>query len=211
MEYSERSPLLFDTESLCPEESFDPNNIINDWSKENYMTIRNWKETLVKNSFIYQHLIDKYKSRLNRILILALILSTIATLLASVSTTIQGFGNKKGEVAVFFIGIFTIIINGIITISNGYIKIYKFDDILTSYTAYIEKVDNLCYLIIDQLGQPVHLRVNATVFISKHSKAYLNIMQNTPAISTDDLNEATSQYDKYLSNRTLNYKFSQKF
>ena len=211
MSYNERSPLLFDVVSNNSHEQIDQNNIINNWTLENNITITNWKEILMKTSFIYQYLLDKYKTRLNYIMIVSLLFSTLATLIAAIETTIQGVGKDKHTSIIFTVSIIGVLINAIVTFINGFIKIYKFDDILTSYTAYNEKVDGLCYVLIDQLGQPLELRDNATIFIAKHSEKYLNIMKDTPSISTSDLNEATAQYNKYLEDHHLNYKFSQKF
>lgn len=192
----ERDLLLIDPNEL-------ENNIqdpTNNWTTDSYNTVNSWKTSLIKSYFIYQFLVDKYKTKWNRMLILVLLFSTAATLLAAANTAIQKVSDDFFKNQTLIFNIILVVVNAIVLISNGIIKIYKFDNIVAEYTAYIEKVDQLCLIIHTQLMLPVHMREDASKFILKQNVDYTNIIKQSPTISTSDYNTAIKKYKNFISN-----------
>lgn len=181
----------------------------NNWTNINNETLRSWKISLSKASFIYQTIFDKYKKKLDTILILSLIISTICTVLSAISSLSLTTDNKIYVYISLAINILIFILNGSITILNGAMKIYKYDESLTSLSSYLEKIDQLYSTISSELVLPPSLREDAVDFIKREHDAYLTLIKQSPNINTSDHSFALKLYNEYLQNQNTNFKLSQ--
>lgn len=204
----ERSILLIDPIDGASDISDNHNH----WDVDSYNTVNNWKKSLAKSYFIYQFLIDEYKKKYNRMLISVLIFSTLATILTAINTTMQEVDDdvffKKQT---FVINIILCIVNGVIFIGNGIIKIYKFDQIISDYTSYVEKLDGLCSVIHDQLILPSRMREDAKEFIKKRHPQYTDLIKKSPMISTSDYKSASKKYDTFTTDREIHDELSERY
>ena len=188
------------------------NDNYNHWNQDSYDTVTNWKKSLAKSYFIYQYLVDEYKKKYNRGLIVVLILSTLTTILTAVNTTMQEATDDtlfKNQTLV--INIILCVINGLIFLGNGIIKIYKFDQIISEYTSYVEKLDSMCSMIHDQLVLPSRMREDAQEFIKKRHLQYSDLMKKSPMISTGDYKKAVKKYENFTTNRELQDELSERY
>lgn len=183
----------------------------NNWSETNMNTLRNWKISLIKASFIYQLVSENSKSKLNTILVLSLILSTISTIISGLSTMALTVDNPTYKLVALIINGILFVISAIITFLHGAVKIYKWDEIVATFTAYIEKIDQLYSIVANQLVLPDSLRIDAIVFIKNQSEHYLNLIKQSPDIDTSDYQNANIEYMKYLKDESVNFKYSQKY
>jgi hypothetical protein len=172
----------------------------------------NWKNSLIKTSFIYQYLVDKYKRKLNIILVLLLLFNTFSTLLSTVTTTTQTVDKPVYKLVSLIISAVILTVSAIVLFLSGLLKIYKFDDIFMSYSSYVDAVDHLYAVIDAQLSLPTEQRDDAIGFIRDTGKVYEKLIQQSPNISISSYGSAIKQYEKFLTNRHdgLNYKLSHK-
>lgn len=187
------------------------NETINNWTETNINTLKTWKESLTKSAFIYQIILEKYKTRLNRILLSTLIFSLINMLLSGLSSLSLTINDQLYIKIAFGINIVTFIINTIISALNGTIKIYKYDEIVTNITAYVEKLDNLYTYISSQLILPNQLREDAIEFIKKQNDNYLSLLRISPEIHRSEYDMANKKYMKFLDDDSINFKCSEKY
>ena len=199
--------------SISIEETIDPmtnKTVYNNWTKSNTDTIRHWKTSVSKASFVYDVVLEKYKTIVDKTLVWAFILGTISTILAAISSAILVVDKDLVWVGVGFnISIF--ILNGVVTILNGRVKIYKWGELVTNLSTYIEKLDSFYAEISSELVLPDKLRNDAVDFIKKQDNTYLNIMRQSPDIYTSDYTNANKKYKDFIEDNTLNYKFAQKY
>ena len=184
----------------------------NNWTEENTNTVMNWRESLIKTSFIYQYIIDNYQRKYNIISVIMLFFSTISTLISAVTVTTQTINEHPYRLASFIISIVILAINAVGLFLNGLLKIYKFDDIFTSYSGYIDRVDHLYAIVDGQLTVPTEQRDDANIFIKEQSKVYGQLIQQSPNISISNYNSAMKQYRKFLTSNHdgINFKLAQK-
>lgn len=205
----------------CRREIIDPENgnitaistqgTENNWTDANTSTLRNWKQSLAKASFMYQYVLEGAKNKLNNILLIALILSTASSVISGISSLALTVDNPSYKLAALIINIIVFIISVLITFLNGAIKIYKWDEIVTNYTAYIEKMDQLYSIIAHELVLPSALRDNAVDFIKTQGEIYLNLIRQSPDIDSSLYREANKEYIKFLQDDTISFKCSRKY
>ena len=185
--------------------------IYNGWSKKNVTTIRNWKASISKATYIYEYVSEKYKSRVNTILIVALILSTTSSVVSAVSSALLAMNDTTYIWAAFGLNIALFVFSAIVTILNGTIKITQWDVLVNTLTKFVEKLDTFYAIISGILVLPPNIRGNAVDFIKKENTSYLNIMMQSPDIKPSDFKEASVEYYKFMQNNDNNFKFSQKY
>ena len=186
------------------------NNIYNNWTESNVQTLRDWKTSTYKASFIFETILEKYRVKINKFLLWSLICSTISTILSAISSTVLAVNNTLVWVSLGFnIGIF--ILNGIVTILNGGLEIYKWNEKVEHISKHIEKLDNFYSEISSELVLPDNLRLDAINFIKKYDTMYVNIMRQRPDISTSEYIDSNKKYSEFIKGNTINYNHAQKF
>lgn len=186
--------------------------IYNNWTDQNKETIKSWKESVSKASFIYEVVLEKYKKRVDYVLIAALLFNTVATLLTAVSTAILATNANLIWVG-FGFNVAILLLQAIVTLFNGALKVRGWSDIVTTLSTFIEKIDNFYGTISNELLLPDQLKSDAIEFITKESKNYLNITQQSPNIYPSDYRMANKKYKKFLETEDagLNFKVAQKY
>lgn len=209
-------------------ENVDGNQYFNNWSPANTEVLRTWKTSLAKASFIYQYVVETTRIRLNRILIIALIISTISTIISGISTialtvnssvkivdgnstTTTSVENPTYKLVALIINAIVFVLSAIITILNGAIKIYKLDETVSIITPYIEKLDQIYSKIANELVLPEALREDAITFIKRESDNYLKLIQQSPDIDKSIEHRAMNKYNDYLKDTGINFRLSQKY
>ena len=187
--------------------------ITNNWTPQNTQTLRAWKTSLSKASFIYEYVLEGDRNRLNRILIYSLIISTLSTVISGISTIALTVGDDRPayKTTALVINALLILLGALTTALTGAIKIYKLDDIVASITSYIVKIDQIYSEIANQLVLPESLREDAVTFIKKQSENYLNLIKQSPDIESSKEHEAVKKYNEFLEDEGLNFKLSQKY
>lgn len=187
----------------------------NYWDTKNTDTVNKLEVDSRKYVFVYNVILEKYKNKVNRALITALIFGAITTILSGISSTITGLSSMSSSTTtdtifrwvVFSINIILCVLSGIVTGINGIIKIYKWNTIVTDITAFIEKIDAYYITVSSILVIKDKLRPNANNFIKKEYATYLNIMQSKPEVSQSDFVNANKKYEKYIKNNNLYCKY----
>ena len=181
----------------------------NNWTDKNTQTVRSWKSSVSKASFIYESVLEKYKKKLDNTLLLALLFNTIATILSAISVSLLTIDDYRWVAFGFNVVLF--ILNGCVTLLNGKIKIYKWDELVTTVSIFIEKLDQFYAVIANELVLPDHLRGDAIKFIKDESSNYLTIMQQSPQVYPSDYKIANDDYKKFIEDNSVNFKISQKY
>ena len=140
-------------------------SVYNNWTKLNTDTVRNWKTTVAMTSFVYQTTLEKYKKKLDAFLIVALIFSTLNTIISAVSSALLSINDIRFVWVTFGLNVLMFALNGIITVTNGSVKIFKWDEFVTNISTFIEKLDVFYSDVSSQLVLPDRLRGNAVPFI----------------------------------------------
>lgn len=183
-------------------------SIINNWTETNANTLRTWKGSMSQALFIYKKVLEALKSKLNKYKIALLIFSTLTTLVAAIASYALVSASTQANIyTALGINIFTIIIGAISTVLNGIIKIFNLDDLVASYTLYIERLDNLYSTVANQLTLPVKIREDAFVFIKSQNEIYLKLIKESPVIASSDYNFALELYRQYLKDNKANITF----
>ena len=203
-------------ELLCADSDKNENfrrkkGISNNWTPKNTATVKNWRISLAEASFIYQTILEKYKKRLDRTLVIILILGTVGTILSAISSTLLTMKNVDYIFISLAINIIIFLTSGIITVLNGSIKIYKWDEFIVRISAYIEKLDSFHSIIATELILPDQLRDNAVDFIKKSDNDYLNIIQQSPDLFPSDIKWAKELYKKFLTDNSISFKCAKKY
>lgn len=187
-------------------------NPANNWTEENIQTVKAWLNTLTEASFICSIVLTKYQHRLNRCLIVALIFSSIATIITGISSLSLTVDTKTYNIISLALNIFLFILTALITIINGSIKILKFDDLIASLSSYIEKADCFRTTLISQLILPDDLRDDAINFIKVNSTTYTTLLGIIPNISPADYIEAKNQFGQFKTEKGINnFQCTQKY
>lgn len=185
--------------------------INNNWTENNINTLRTWKSSLSKASFIYQTVLENGKKKLNKVLLASLIMSTISTIISGISTMALTVNDPKYSLIALIINIIIFVISAITSFLSGSIKIYKLDESVTAYTGYINKIDQIYSSIASQLVLPDTLREDAVTYIKQYNDLYLDLIKNSPDIDSSSYQNANKLYAKFLENDDVNFKLSQKY
>lgn len=173
------------------------------WTEPNVQTLRSYKISLARSSYIYRYVLDKKKSALNKILVASLLASTFNTLISGLSTMALTIDNKYYVYFSLATNVALFILSAMIAIVNGAIKIYKLDDLVGTYSTYIEKIDQMFSIVSNQLVLPPLLREDAIDFIRRESKNYLELMKSSPNLDASDEEQAARSYEKLSGKKSL--------
>ena len=198
----------------------------NNWNTINDDVLRKWKTSLLGSIYIYQYVLDKTQTNLNRILFAMKTLSALCVMLSSILIALTGKDpngnvvNNNTFVLLSFTStqIITIIFNGLIIIMCcisvvlGHLNtIYKMDTNISLYSAYINNMDQVYSSIATQLLLPYNLRTDAIKFITDMNVTYTDLIKKSPNVEIADQEDAMKQYDKYVDGKIKNYNYSQKY
>lgn len=176
----------------------------NGWSPENEATLKKWLTSITQATYIHQNVLDNKRNIYNRILVVSLIISSIGTIASAVSTTSLALESNK--ILLLILNSILFGINVLITVLNGTIKLYNFDEDIKIFSMYIEKLDQFYSLIISQILLDTSLRQNAKKFIEINNKTYTTLIQQSPSIKSSVYRKYRSKYDDYRRNQKLDFK-----
>jgi hypothetical protein len=186
------------------------NNQNNDWNKDIIDTIRIWKQSLVKASFVYQLILEKYQNKLNNYLIMSIVLSSSSVVLSGISTTTLAIDSDTYRIVSLVINIVLLIMSILVAIISGIIKIYKLNEMTNKISNYVDSLDKLIHIISLQLSLPYDLRVNGIELIKKKNDEYLSLMDDSPQIDNSDYIIANKKYYDFLQDDNQYYQYFKK-
>ena len=166
----------------------------NNWTKKNTEIVQKWKTVSKNLSLECTSLLHKYKNKVHKALIIALVFSSISTLLSGISG-ISGISNLVTTLYIpsyiniilhcigIIINITAFVFSAIVAISSGIIKIYNWNTKVTDLTAFIKKIDVFYITVSNVLSLDDTLRPDAEEFIEKENAVYMNILESELEIS----------------------------
>lgn len=204
--------IIPDEDNKNLEEKKEENDFDNNWSINNTKTVKKWKGALFKSIYIYRITLDKNKLILNKLLIRVLILSILATLISAISSVALTITNNQTYIWIALaLNILNIILNASTTLINGKIKIYKFDEVVSSITLFIEKANLLYSIITSMLVLPPKLREDAIGFIKNQNHAFLTLWHQTPELNDIDLEYGNNKFVEFVNNKKNSSRLLEKF
>lgn len=204
------------------------NPMTNNWTDQHENTLRIWKTSLIQYIHIYQFVLDSAQTKMNRVLFTVEILGIFGGILSAISAAALGFSKIKPnintnitinntttfsaiEIIAFVIAICVTILNLVITLLNRLIKIYKWDTTISSCTAYVSNMDQICSTISVELSLMQNVRSEANKFIKDTSVRYLDLIKNNPNVDLSDQEEAMAQYERFINGKIKNFNLTQKY
>lgn len=167
--------------------------VVNEWSGDNVTLLNVWEAQTTKSLFVYEYVFDKYKCKLNKWLTLTLLCTSISALLAGVASALSAMGTYMW--VIFAFNIATLIVSGIGSFVNGYLKMEGWPDLITAISGYCEKLNVFLCTIKAEAILPLTLRQKGDAFITKENTTYTNLIQTPPQISLSDYLEASNQFN----------------
>lgn len=173
--------------------------VYNGWTKENINTVELWKDNLKKSLIVYNYVLEKYKKRTDFILIVAMSLGYMMTLIATICTTLS---SMKGSYIwiIFIFSIISLCLSTLVAILNSILKIAGWSTLVTNYTSFLAKADDLYDVIANILELPDKLRINADSFIKQNNNTYLSLFKDPPFVYITDYENAIDNSKKILEN-----------
>lgn len=173
----------------------------NNWNIQNEQTINNWKNNFEEMSYVYELTLQKYKTKINIISMIAFIISSLQTTLTFSNL---GINEEENPDITLIVKILLIVLALVVNISNGIIKIYKWNDIVESYKGYTEKLQSFSTILISETELPKELRKNALDFIIQHKASYIEILRSSPDICKKEYMIGLKEYNNYIKNDKIN-------
>ena len=186
-------------------------NVINNWTPENIQLLMNWKITLSRLGFICQKTMEIYKLLLDWALIISLILSSIATILAGISSMALTVDNSTYSLIGFILNLIIFVISTLVSFLNAIIKLFNLNDKISFYASFILKVDQLYTIIACQLMLPSQEREDASIFIKRENKTLSDLIGQGPEINSFLYNNALKKYKKFLEDDKESFICAQKY
>ncbi len=184
--------------------------IYNNWTSQNIKTIMIWKKNLLKSIVIYNFALEKYKKRLNWILIVAMILGYITTLLSATIFILSIISVNYIWIILGF-SITSLGMNITITILNIILKNTEWTKMVTRYASYINRLDSCYATIANLLILPEKMREDAIVFIRKQNKEYLKTTRTVPDLLPSDYATGLAKYRKFIESGDIDFSIQQKY
>jgi hypothetical protein len=214
------SPLPSQSSTAVVEEGWDNGELppLQGWNDANEDTIKDLQNNISKSSFVYSELMDHNEGRVQMTLVVTLIVGALMTLLAAVSVAVSVFGGVETttqqsptswvEWTTFAFNILMLFGAGVVTVFNGLVKIYSWDEKFKELTRFVEKLDSQWHVFDTELKMPPEYRQNAKDFIIRANADYSHLMQQCPHISVQEYVSANQSYQEQLSE---NFVWQQKF
>ena len=188
----------------------------NGWIEQNEKTVSGWMEDLEENSFIYGEKLeeneDKLKRSLNIVMIIAATMALITTVTGvliifldtpttTTSETTPPTTSNEALIlkwSVFTLNLIVAIGSYIITITQGLLKNNNVENTIKTLSKYIQKTDSLYAVFRTELSMTPNERQNASDFIKRQDGNYMNLLQEAPNMSTQDIISAKEAYMEKL-------------
>jgi hypothetical protein len=167
----------------------------NKWGPANTRTVGKWiKESNMQN-FIYERIREKMQRKFKRLTLLIMVLSGIQSLL-----NVSNFGLSEEDypTIVLVLKIIVTVISTFTFIVTTYIKDSKIEEIIQSYTSYIERLENFLSNLVTIADVKPELRPDGDVFVSENRETYAGIYRDSPYISKGYWNTGMSDYKSYV-------------
>jgi hypothetical protein len=158
---------------IDPKYAEHPPEIINEWSDDNVALLNTWEHQTTKSLFVYEYVLEKYRTKLNKWLTLSLLCTSISALLAGVSAALSAVGTYMWVVFAFNITI--LLVSGVGSFISGYINMNGWPDLVTTVAGYCQKLN---------------------IFLCNvKSKAILRYDSGDPTNNRYDSGDPTNRYD----------------
>jgi len=180
----------------------------NNWSNNNTHTIEKWSKSVELTSFVYNDVLDKHTASVQIILIIVLVLGAIMTIISGINVALGTISSINSVWIVFGLNVALFCCAAGITIATGLIKINSWDDRITDYTIYIERLSALWVILKSELDMSAENRINAADFIKRMHGQYINLIQQGPQIGWKECQESTN---KYKNKNFTNFKWNNKY
>lgn len=179
---------------------------INGWTPESIKTLEIWKQKLIKTSYIYDYVLEKYKSRQDLLLIIIAIMGGLSSLLGSISSALivptnteQDNNTTNTGASSYYWVIFGLMIcvslcSSIVALLSYIIKLKQWTPYCQTISECINKVDDLYTVFENQSILPYSERDNASTFIQKYNVEFINTINLLPNITPSDYEEANNEY-----------------
>ena len=173
-------------------------------------TIRSWKQSLLKTSFVYQYILEKYKNSLNNCLLVMLIINSLNAIISGITTTTLTVDDAIYKKITLGFNVSILFFNLVNLIAIGYVKQYDLDKMVEKLSIYIQKIDGLYYKVSGKLILPDNLRGDIDTFIEKENEYYLELVNDSPDVPNSYYVEGNKEYLEYLENETKYHQFFDK-
>jgi len=154
-------------------------------------TLKAWQYKCNQLVFIYNSVLENYVSRNKRILVLALIFGTLATLVGSVNTAVTessysgiSFGFKIASVS----------LTAIATILTGTLTVTGWKTTIADCQKYLNLVQAFESQIVTELDLPSEFQTDLGKFLASRKSQYSTILQTAPDIPHSDYLKALDQF-----------------
>lgn len=180
------------------------NNVIeNNWDSKTFKTAKEWKNTLEKQSFIFQSVLDKYKKSLNRCMFILFFVDTIITISSGISATSLTNNDEIYRKISLSLNILLFILGGINIFVNKYVEFKKYHEFIESLSSYILKIDNFDGTVSNILLLPPNIREDGIEFLKKENKNFLELINSSPNISNEDYSNGFKEYNLFLKDNNI--------
>ena len=180
----------------------------NNWTDKNTETLRNWKASISKASFIYEAIIEKFKRFDNVFSGLVYAAGVVATFIATISASLD---MTTYPAAIFRLIIINAIIAAASAVFSEILRRFKWKDKVKDFSNFVERLDAFYSTVAGELILPINLRQDAIEFIRRNNETYMSIMKDSPQISLSNHADASKKYAKFLEDSGHSFKCAQKY
>lgn len=184
---------------------------VNGWNQQNSDTIKSWRRSISRTSFIYQLVSDKYNTRLSRVLLVAFIINTIISMLSAIKVVFNVVEDDWVKDLRISFDVITLILAASVTLLNGVAKMFDWQTFVTECSKYIERLESLYATVAGTIGLPPELRSNAVNFITKTDRTYLDLMRQRPQMRPNDYTWASENYETFIKKQSDSFESTQKY
>jgi len=167
------------------------NDGVNDWTSENYNTVKSWQDDIKKCIFIYQAHLDKINKYLKISLIIILIVSSLVVLIGGLNVLLGVLDIKW---VLFSLNVISLVGSVIVTIMTGLIKLNNWQESILVLSKYLQSLELTWFNIEIELRINSDQRQNAKDFIKRLDGEYLFLMRSQPPLKTSEFNMYEQKY-----------------
>jgi hypothetical protein len=178
------------------------------WTNENTTIIKLWQQKLEETSFVYEDTAGRYDRKVRAVLVLSLLIGSIMTVLSALTLTLGPLGNQW---VVLGINVSLLAGSAFISIFNGLVKVFSWDDKAKIYSDYAQLLFAFWTVLDSEMTLPPEQRMRASEFIKRKVSENANLMQQGPLISMPDYNISKHNYKNSIYNEEAwNIKYNKK-
>jgi len=189
----------------------DINDGTNDWTKQNYETVKGWQDDIEKSSLVHNEILNSFFNSLQNVLIACLALGVVITIFSALSVTL-GFLDVKWVPIAFNIAV--LLCGASITLMTGFVKIRNWENLILMLARLVEKLDNTWFVLRTELSIEPSQRLNAKDFIKRYDGEYAFLMRQNLPIMANVYSAATIKskerlYKDHLNDLKIQNKFKE--